>query len=259
MFPDKRPVLSVDTLIAPWTHYFRKEYYMFLMFIAAKICRIKDQMQEAEFENAFVSYPLFNTTFEHEYLELLGIHSSKAVDSREKKVLFKECYIGNNDNWLHPNIADVMLLKKHLEPGLRAANGEIEGNKRIYISRSGRRCVLNETELIKMLLKYDFTIYEDKPRSVAEQYAMYNGASFIIGPHGSSFANVVWCKPGAHLFELFPPRYVYNFFNYLAVILDLKYSAYSSGPVCYEFNSQAINDDIVVSIPDIEQYLNKLF
>lgn len=256
---DKRPVLTVDTLIAPWTHYFRKEYFMYVLFIAAKICRIKEKIPEHVFDDSVVSYPLFNTAFEKEYLELLGIKSTKVVDSRSTKIVFKECYLANNDNWMHPNISDVMSLKRQMEPKLRAAARIEKQNNRVYISRSGRRRVLNEADLVKMLLKYDFKIYEDKPRSVAEQYEIYHNASFIIGPHGSSFANVVWCRPGTHLFELFPPRYVYNFFNYLAFILDLKYSAYSSGPVSYEFNSKAVNDDILVSIPDIEDYLKRIF
>src|SRR5690606_38808083 len=53
--PDLRPVRHAEILIAPWSHYFRKEYYMFLMFIAAKICRIKDAMPEEVFNEAVIS------------------------------------------------------------------------------------------------------------------------------------------------------------------------------------------------------------
>lgn len=256
---DKRPIRHADTLIAPWSHYMRKEYFMFLLFIAAKICRIKDAMPDDKFDEAIVSYPLYDTFFEKQYLELLGIKPDKIVDSRLTKLTFNECYLGNNDNWLHPNPSDVMSLKKHLEPKLEALNTSKDRNKRIYICRSGRRRVLNEAELFKVLDQFGFEIYEDKPRSVAEQYAIYHNASFIMGPHGSSFGNVVWCQPGTHLFELFPPRYVYNYFSYLATIGGLTYSAYSSGPVSYEFNSNTINDDIVVSVPDLEKYLTEFF
>lgn len=110
-----------------------------------------------------------------------------------------------------------------------------------------------------MLEKFDFEIYEDQTRTVAEQYAMYHNASFIMGPHGSSFTNIVWCKPGAHLFELFPPRYVYNFFHYLAEMLGLNYSAYCNGPIAYDYRNKTINDDITVSIPEIEKYLEEYF
>ena len=257
--PDKRQGLHAGTLIAPWSHYIRKEYFMFVMFVAAKLCRIKDSITEELFNEAIVSYPLFYTTFEPEYLDLIGIKPEKIVDSRLTKITFDRCILGNNDNWVYPNASDVFALKKHVEPKLEITNIGAEGNKRIYICRSGRRQVVNERALIKMLTKFDFVIYEDQTRTVAEQYAMYHNASFIMGPHGSSFTNIVWCKPGAHLFELFPPRYVYNFFHYLAEMLGLNYSAYCNGPIAYDYRNKTINDDITVSIAEIEEYLEGYF
>ena len=256
---DSRPTLHAHTVIAPWSHYIRKEYYMFVIFVAAKLCRIKDALPKEIFDEAIVSYPLFYTTFEPEYLELIGIRADKIIDSRLTKLTFDQCILANNDNWVYPNASDVFALKKYAEPKLEALNINSEGDKRIYICRSGRRQVVNERALIKMLEKFDFVIYEDQTRTVAEQYAMYHNASFIMGPHGSSFTNIIWCKAGAHLFELFPPRYVYNFFHYLAEMLGLNYSAYCNGPIAYDYRNKTINDDITVSIAEIEKYLEEYF
>lgn len=256
---DRRSAFCVDAVIAPWSHYFRREYYMYLIFVVAKICRLKQYIPKSVFSRIFISYPLFKTAFEAEYLELLGFSPDRVIDSRTTKVIAEKYYAGNNDNWMHPDPADIVVLKQTLGPVLRkASSGPLYG-KRIYICRSGRRRVENEDELIRMLQKFDFDIIEDIPRTISEQFTIYNNASFLMGPHGSSFANIVWCEPGTHLFELFPPEYVYNYFTYLAQVMGLTYSAYSIGPVSYTFKSDAINDNVLVSVSDIENYLTDFF
>ncbi len=253
---DKRKTCHTETLIAPWSHYFRPEYYGFTYFVAAKLSRIKDIVPEKIFNEAILSYPLFNTNYESDFLSLLGFKQEQIIDSREKKITFETCILGNNDNWSYPNVYDILSLKRCIESKVRISQNA--GGKRIYICRSGRRRVLNEKILIKVLEKYEFDIIEDKPRSVEEQFSIYNNASFIMGPHGASFSNIIGCKPGTHLFELFPSTYVYNFFLYIAQVMGMSYSAYCNGPVIPYGPYRTVNDDIVVDTDEIEQYLEKV-
>src|SRR5690606_19657427 len=97
---------------------------------------------------------------------------------------------GNGCGW-YPNFEDVLLMRKHILNKIKITP---DTGKRIYISRSCRRKIINEEELITLLKKFDFTIIEDKPRTIAEQVSIYNNADFIIGPHGASFSNVIWCR-----------------------------------------------------------------
>jgi len=256
----KRPPRFVKTLIAPWSQHLDGiafgGYYDFVLLIAAKLCRIKDAMPTDDFLDATVSYPLFNTDYEQEYLHLIGIKPEKIVDSRFNKVIAERNVFGNSGHWFYPNSADILSLKKHVEEKLPIPKVQ---RKRIYISRSGRRQITNESELILLLKKFDFVILEDKPRSVAEQVSIYKNASFIIGPHGASFTNIIWCDPGTHLIELFSPNYVPDFYLYMANILAMKYSAYYYGrpnpilPV-----SEALVEDVFVSITDLEACLTTI-
>jgi len=256
---DMRRIVNTEILIAPWSHYFRKEYYLFVALIAAKLCRIKDTIPENMFKQALVSYPLYGTTFEKEYLELIGFRPEQIIDSRKYKVKYCRCILGNHDTWNYPHIQDLLSLKKHIGTKLQGLNHTPVVKNRIYIRRAGRRQVVNETELIKLLLKLNFKIYEDIPRSVSEQFEIYNQASFIMDPHGSSFTNIIWCQPGTHLFELFPPSFIYDYFLYMSEMLGLSYSAYFYGPMIYDHRYATINDDVLISIPDIERYLNEFF
>ncbi|QMW06076.1 glycosyltransferase family 61 protein [Spirosoma foliorum] len=247
-----------DILIAPWAHMLDGiafgGYYDFVILVAAKLCRIREALPEAVFAEAVLAYPLFKTEYEREYLSLIGFTPDRTLDSRLYEVQFNECILGNSGHWFYPNLADIVALKKQVESQLKPVR---TAHNRIYISRSGRRRVVNEDALIELLKRYNFTIVDDRPRSVAEQVAIYKNASFIIGPHGASFTNIIWCESGTHLFELFTSTMVVDHFRYLSQLMGMQYSAYYH--VIMMGNSRhSLEEDLFVSIADLEQSLNNL-
>lgn len=254
----KRTVHHADVLIAPWSHHADGirfgGYYDYVVLIAAKLCRIKEALTDDEFRRAVVAYPLFDTNYERELLALIGIDPDRIFDSRRTNIRFQTCALGNSGHWFYPNGADLMALKRQVEATIPAVPRT--GN-RVYISRSGRRRILNEAELVTLLNRYGIEFIEDKPRTVAEQVAIYRNASFVIGPHGASFTNILWCQPGTHLVELFSPNYIPDFFLYMARRLGLRYSAYYHGPESSNRFS-GLDEDITVSIPDLERGLDAL-
>lgn len=254
-----RAIRNVDTVIAPWSHYLDGVrfggYYDYLVLVAGKLCRIKEALPADVFNQAVVAYPLFNTTYEQELLALIGFSGEQIFDSRSTDLRFTTCILGNSGHWFYPNMEDLMALKRQIE---RQSETDVYQSNRIYISRSGRRRIVNEDALTAMLKKYDIQIIEDRPRTVTEQVAIYRNASFIIGPHGGSFTNILWCRPGTHLVELFSSNYVPDFFLYMAQQLDLRYSAYYFGPESENRFSQ-LEEDILVSVPDLERRLEQFF
>lgn len=256
----KGTTLQVKTLIAPWSHYLDGfmwgGYYDFVFLVAAKLSRIKDALPESVFNEALIAYPLFNTSYELEYLSLLGIETERIKDSRTHNVTFEQCIIGNSGHWFYPNAEDVYSLCKHVRSNIPITNN-FQGS-RVYISRACRRSIHNESALISLLKKYDFQIIDDKSRSVREQIEIYQNAQIIIGPHGASFSNIIWCKPGAHLFELFSATYTPDYFRYLAELMGLHYSAYCYGPLGTDDWVKGLEDNIYVDIEELDQCLNKI-
>lgn len=254
----KRTIVTNDTVLAPWSHFsdglIFGGYYDFVILVAAKLCRMKEALLPEVFAEAVVSYPLFQTAYEQEFLALIGIVPDHIFDSRTHDVRFNQCILANSGHWFYPHPADIRALKKHVEKQIRLPPSE---KKRIYVSRAGRRRVINENSLIDLLKKYDFTIIEDKPRTVAEQVAIYRNASFILGPHGASFTNIIWCEPGTHLFELFAPSMILNHFRYLSRTMDMTYSAYHH-VLTMNNKKEALEEDMFVSITDLERSLNGL-
>lgn len=251
----KRTQRHAQTVIAPFSHYFDGDvfvgYYDFMLLVAAKVCRIKATIPADEFANAIVAYPLVNTTYEREFLAMMGFKPDQIVDTRQTNVQFEQCLIGDHTNWAHQNAADLMALKNEVEGKLQIKR---TARNRVYISRACRRSILNEAALIEMLRRYDFQIIEDKPRTIAEQCAIYKNASIIIGPHGASFTNLIWCEPDTQVIELFAPKYAPNYFLYIAQLMNLRYSAYSQETVS-NFDMGTIGDDISLFIPDLERTL----
>ncbi|AQG78195.1 glycosyltransferase family 61 protein [Spirosoma montaniterrae] len=256
----QRTNLQTPTLLAPWSQYTNGVvfggYYDFMLLIAAKLCRMKNALPESQFTGAVVAYPLFNTQYEREFLALMGFSPEQVVDSQHTTVQFDRCILGNSGDWTYPNVTDMLQLRQFMRSKIPPL--PVRQHNRIYIRRAGRRRVLNEDALMALLTKYDFTIVDDQPRTLAEQFHLYNGASFIMGPHGASFTNILWCEPGTHLLELFSPRYVRDYFRYMAHALGLHYSAYFHGPSIPD-NDRAIADDITVSIAELEPYLAACF
>ena len=207
-----------------------------------------------------VTYHSFGGQYEKEYLELLGFNPDNFIDSRTYKLSAEKVVFGNCGTW-KPNANEIRSLKRNIESRLNISDITPSSGNRIYISRKGRREIVNEEELIELLKKFDFIIIEDKARSVKEQIDIYRNASFIIGPHGASFANVIWCKPGTHLYELFSRSWSPDYFLYLAEINGMRYSAYQDD-THEEITGdlfKALCQDIYVSIPKLQASLEKFF
>ncbi|RYF46955.1 MAG: glycosyltransferase family 61 protein, partial [Cytophagaceae bacterium] len=252
--PDRRPVLKHPVVIAPWSHYW-SGYFDYLLFVVGKLARMKTVLTPTLFAEAIVTYPLLHSSFEAELLSLLGINADRLVDSRTQAIQFDRCILANNSSWFYPSAADVMALKSIVESQIPPP--ESAPTRRIYISRKGRRQVTNEDALTAMLIQYGFDIIEDKPRSITEQIELYQSASFIVGPHGASFANILWCQPGTLLLELFAPNYRPEYFRYLTHVLNLRHAAYCLGPVA-ESHYTFVDADMEVSVAEVERGITQL-
>lgn len=255
--PGRRQLVEADTLIAPFGQYQDGiafgGYYDFIYLIAAKLSRMQQALPNGFPADAVVAYPLFHTQYEREFLAHMGFRPEQIVDTRQYEVRFRRCLLGNNGHWFYPNAHDVQAIHKQLAPLIQPSTTR----NRLYISRSGRRRVLNEDTLVQMLGQYEFEYVEDKARSLSEQLSIYNRASFLIGPHGASFSNLIWSQPGTQLVELFSPNYTPNFFSYLSALAGLRYAATRQGKSDPARTNDLV-EDMTVDVSALERHLNQL-
>lgn len=143
-------------------------------------------------------------SFQQETLDMLGIPEEvrfqpQADTHIQIRRLVVPSLIGHTSRY--PKWA-VDYLRRRLLPAA--------GHSRIYISRSDarHRRVANEEQVIKLLEAYGFVAISLRHRSVSEQIGLFASAEVIVSPHGANLTNLIFCRPGTRVIELFSPGYV---------------------------------------------------
>jgi hypothetical protein len=118
------------------------------------------------------------------------------------------------------------LICKLLRETLLSQGGLVQSYyRRLYISRSlaENRRIMNEQEVIGLLQAFDFQPLNLETMTVAEQISAFASAEAIVAPHGAGLANLVFCRPGTKVIELFHPTSVNPCFLALCQKVDLSH------------------------------------
>jgi hypothetical protein len=111
---------------------------------------------------------------------------------------------------------------------LKPAKASVKVYDKIYLSRrkAKRRYTPVQDVFANRLADYGFKEVFLEDMTVFEQATTLNNAKQIIGIHGAAFINLVFCKPGTTVIEIFGANKVYASFWSFAQKLDLSYYAY---------------------------------
>jgi len=165
-----------------------------------------------------------NNSFHKQTLERLGIDAARVVQTRNDNYL--ECerlLMVKFDNGINLKMNRfIPNWLKHIYPPAYPVGNRIK----LYISRPAgvRRGVANEGQLLPILRKAGYTIESMEGMSVIEQSQLLARADVLISPHGGALTNMVFCKPGIKVVELFG-RHVYPFYFGLAQMCGHEYHA----------------------------------
>ena len=94
-------------------------------------------------------------------------------------------------------------------------------DRRLYIPRSGSRIISNEYELIAILKKYNFEIFN--PAEHINSPSFFAEASIVVGAHGAALADLAFCRPGTKVLELMPSDHIFPYWYSLSCAADLDY------------------------------------
>lgn len=101
------------------------------------------------------------------------------------------------------------------------------GNQKIFISRGSgldRSDINLEKSIMNYLEPVGFQAVDPSKLSVAEQILIFSEAKIIVGLHGGALANMIWCKPGAQVIEIFNHPYRTHDFIRLSAACKHQYS-----------------------------------
>jgi capsular polysaccharide biosynthesis protein len=116
--------------------------------------------------------------------------------------------------------------------------------------------VKNERAVLEVLGDCGFRTVTLDGLKVADQAALFRDAEVIVAAHGAGLANLVFCRPGVKLIELFSPAYVnVVFWKLLSQIPDARYGyVIGTGRASVE----AVAADMVINLEDLRRVLGRL-
>lgn len=97
---------------------------------------------------------------------------------------------------------------------------------RLYVRRPKgvRRSILNEEEILPLFRRAGFTEVQTEGLAVHEQAQLFSRAEAVISPHGGALTNMIFCRPGCKILELFG-SHVYPFYYGLSQVCNHVYHA----------------------------------
>lgn len=203
-------------------------YYHWMMEILPKLGMLEREGIRLDSIDHFLVREI-SAKWQLETLARFGIDESRIVETLKRP--HWRC-----DNLLHIELNCGINLKmhrfipqwmKHLYP----CAVEDKPRIKLYITRPKgvRRGIANEHEILPLLEEAGFTIMAMEGLSVAEQAALLARADVLMSPHGGALTNMVFCKPGITVVEIFS-RHVFPYYYGLAANCGHQYHAILENP-----------------------------
>ena len=154
------------------------------------------------------------------------------------------------------SLAENMPLSDFLRQRLLEAVGVLDGSKRLYVRRIGRRRVLNEDDILPVLKDFGFETMVPEGLDLTDQWRCMTNVDCSVMVHGANSTLSLLQKPGSAAVEMFGNRYVSYNNLHAARLLKLRYYPLVEDldPASYpgeltpaaEFMLQGMNADILV-------------
>jgi hypothetical protein len=144
------------------------------------------------------------TQAQRESLQMLGIPPDRIIEFTGSHWQVEQLYYIHHGCGGKPTPLVAQWLRERFAPHSTMRS------RRLYISREDatKRRIVNETDLLKELVRCGFEAVTLSGMSFADQARLFNEAEIIVGPHGAGFTNAVFAQAGATLIELFSPIYI---------------------------------------------------
>ncbi|MDT4961584.1 MAG: hypothetical protein QOF87_1231 [Pseudonocardiales bacterium] len=181
-------------------------YYHFLLDVLPRLGLLE---QAETIDQPVRWYAPMATAFQRELLDLIGIEPDNIVDSSTiTHVQAAELIVASlPDSHLRTPPWTVDFLRRRLLP----LDAKRVPGKCIYVTRGRQRhsrIVVNESEVLNALSRFDFEVVDPGRMSVVQQIRAFAQAELIVAPHGAALANLAFASPGAAVIELLAPDFV---------------------------------------------------
>jgi capsular polysaccharide biosynthesis protein len=137
--------------------------------------------------------------------------------------------------------------------------GPVAAGRRLFVSRRQAvgRHLRNEAEVTAVLAGLGFEGCVLEGMSLTAQAALFASAECVVAPHGAGLTNLVFCRPGTTVVDLFSPNWVNPCYWTLCQAAGLNYHyLIGRGATPPEFNDPMMKgDDITVDLVKLQKIL----
>ena len=205
-------------------------FFHFIFDILPKIYILKSKINLTKINFFYVSNIKF---WQIKIFNMIGIKNKKLLDSEE----FNHIYANEIFSVEHPwyEKGEFQRQVKNIPRWIIDFNRKIflkrslkiVTKKKIFLDRSSsnyNHCQIENINDIKNLLfRENFEIIQPEKKSFQNQIHIYKKASIILGAHGASFTNIIFCKPGTKIIEIIPSDHPNKKCETISKFLNLKY------------------------------------
>jgi capsular polysaccharide biosynthesis protein len=208
--------------VATLTSRYQYSYYHWLFEVLPRFALIENA--EIRFEKIYIQN---KKKFQKQALELMGYEEEKIIDCDKHNLVSSSKIIATSFPGV-PGIATnwaCKFLQEKFIPLTKSFNRFNHNYKKLYISRDDAsiRKIFNEAEIVHFLKGYNFYVIRPGELDFIEQVDLFQNAEIVIGPHGAGLSNIVFCKPGTKIVEIFSSFYVNPCYWYIAQEVGLEY------------------------------------
>lgn len=236
--------------------FFNPFYINYYHFIAECITRLLSVYDKKEHVQPIVlsSSPKYVFSF----LELLGYKNIITIE--EDEILYCEDIILPSQTTVvhkqNPHI--INLLSKILRKNVETIKHKFSDFKNIYISREKAiyRKVLNETDLLNAISRYDFKIVNFEDYSLLDCIAIMSNADCLLGVHGAGLTNMIFMDSQKLIIHLIHEGHHDPSFYNLATAMQHD-SIFIQGRGEYADPRGVCYDSFFVDIPKVLEYLEE--
>ncbi|MDO7884402.1 glycosyltransferase family 61 protein [Hymenobacter cheonanensis] len=221
-------------------------YYHWIIDSLPRLLLLRDS-----FPNCKVILPYPTSSYIVKTASLLGFKDFLFVKNQELVHFKKLILIGHTSP---PKFHSTLMIRRLRDELLQAVHiNQVSNKRKLYISRSKQtvRRLLNESEILPILKKYNFEIITFEGMSFEDQVQIINTSEIIVSTHGANLTNILFATPGATVIEMHNKRT--DNFLYFRLCTNLNLNYYS---VPCEASQYVDNDgDLEVNIEYLESVI----
>ncbi len=164
-------------------------------------------------------------SFQDQTIQLLGIANESIITIQSDEVLHFQSVLlmSSTDLWsVPPYVHDVA--RTLVARASRMAPSVSAYGDRLFIHRqTGLRQLANFEALQDLILRRGYKILVPDAMTLVEQIAAMQGATHVVAEHGAGLTNILFCRPGTKVLEIFNQACVQPAFWSVAGVTGLKF------------------------------------